>query len=83
VVSLAKDESVADLPDAQAFFAPVNTALAASASRDLLGLMLLDAEPARRGLLVQRTEADITYGAFPPDFDLRVQRLFAPASAPR
>lgn len=52
-------------------------------SSDLLGLMLLDAEPARRGLLVQRTESGITYWTFPPDFDLRVRQLFAPASAPR
>lgn len=48
-------------------------------SSDLLGLLLLNAEPQRRGLDGQRTDAGARYWSFPPDFDLRVQRLFAPA----
>jgi len=47
-------------------------------SSDLLGLMLLNAEPQRRGLDGQRTDAGARYWVFPPDFDSRVQRLFAP-----
>lgn len=48
-------------------------------SSDLLGLMLLDAEPQRRGLDAQSTDSGTRYWVFPPDFEQRVQRLFAPA----
>lgn len=49
-------------------------------SSDLLGLMLLNAEPQRRGLVGQRTGSGILYWSFPPDFDARVRQLFAPAA---
>lgn len=48
-------------------------------SSDLLGLLLLNAEPQRRGLSAQSTDGGARYWIFPPDFDQRVQRLFAPA----
>jgi len=46
-------------------------------SSDLLGLMLLNADPQRRGLAAQSTDVGVRYWIFPPDFDQRVQRLFA------
>ncbi len=53
-------------------------------SSDLLGLMLLNAEPQRRGLALQSTDGGVKYWVFPPDFDRRVQQLFVPAAgAPR
>ncbi len=51
-------------------------------SSDLLGLLLLNADPQRRGLSAQRTDAGARYWTFPPDFDVRVKQLFAP-DAPR
>ncbi|HMO47285.1 MAG TPA: alpha/beta hydrolase [Rubrivivax sp.] len=51
-------------------------------SSDLLGLMLLNAPPERRGLAAQDA-AGVRYWSFPPDFDQRVRELFAPAAAPR
>ena len=48
-------------------------------SGDLLGLLLLNAEPPRRGLAAQSTEGGARYWTFPPDFQDRVVRLFAPA----
>ncbi len=50
-------------------------------SSDLLGLMLLNAEPQRRGLAAQSTAAGVQYWTFPPDFDIRVRQLFAPATS--
>lgn len=50
-------------------------------SSDLLGLMLLNAEPQRRGLAAQDTDGGARYWTFPPDFDVRVRRLFAPDAA--
>jgi len=47
-------------------------------SSDLLGLMLLNAEPQRRGLAAQSTDGGVRYWSFPPDFDVRVKQLFAP-----
>jgi len=47
-------------------------------SSDLLGLMLLNAEPQRRGLAAQATDGGVRYWSFPPDFDLRVKQLFLP-----
>ena len=47
-------------------------------SGDLLGLMLLNAEPPRRGLEAQTTGRGTRYWTFPPDFASRVVRLFAP-----
>ncbi len=47
-------------------------------SGDLLGL-LLNAEPPRRGLAAQSTDAGARYWTFPPDFKDRVVRLFTPA----
>jgi esterase/lipase superfamily enzyme len=49
-------------------------------SGDLLGLLLLSAEPQRRGLEPQEGPQGTRYWAFPPDFKDRVQRLFTPAS---
>ena len=49
-------------------------------SSDLLGLMLLTAEPQRRGPVVQRTDGGVRYWSFPPDFDARVRKLFTPAA---
>jgi len=53
-------------------------------SSDLLGLLLLNAEPQRRGLTPETSVRGSRYWAFPPDFDDRVVKLFAPAleSAP-
>ncbi|WP_273600754.1 alpha/beta hydrolase [Roseateles albus] len=48
-------------------------------SSDLLGLLLLNAEPQRRGLEVQHADRGARYWTFPPDFDLRVKQLFKPA----
>lgn len=52
-------------------------------SSDLLGLMLLNAEPQRRGLAPQSTDGGVRYWSFPPDFDQRVKQLFAPATPPK
>ncbi len=52
-------------------------------SSDLLGLLLLNAEPQRRGLAAQSTDGGTRYWSFPPDFDVRVRQLFAPAAAPK
>lgn len=52
-------------------------------SGDLLGLLLLDAAPASRGLAPQSTSGGTRYWTFPPDFDVRVRQLFAPAAATR
>jgi esterase/lipase superfamily enzyme len=46
-------------------------------SGDLLGLLLLRAEPQRRGLVAQTTARGARYWTFPADFDQRVARLFA------
>jgi len=51
-------------------------------SGDLLGLLLLNAEPPRRGLSAQSTDAGARYWTFPPDFKERVVRLFTPAPPP-
>lgn len=51
-------------------------------SSDLLGLLLLNADPQRRGLAAQNTDGGARYWTFPPDFDLRVRQLFAPSAAP-
>lgn len=48
-------------------------------SGDLLGLLLLRAEPQRRGLVAQTTPRGARYWTFPADFDRRVSRLFADA----
>jgi esterase/lipase superfamily enzyme len=48
-------------------------------SGDLLGLLLLRAEPQRRGLEAQATPRGARYWTFPADFDRRVARLFADA----
>jgi esterase/lipase superfamily enzyme len=48
-------------------------------SGDLLGLLLLSAEPQRRGLEPQEGPQGTRYWTFPPDFTGRVQRLFTPA----
>jgi hypothetical protein len=46
-------------------------------SSDLLGLLLLNAEPQRRGLTAQgRAPGGRATGRFPPDFDDRVMKLF-------
>ena len=47
-------------------------------SSDLLGLLLLNAAPPRRGLDAQSTPGGARYWTFPPDFDMRVRQLFAP-----
>jgi esterase/lipase superfamily enzyme len=46
-------------------------------SGDLLGLLLLRAEPQRRGLEARTTPRGARYWTFPADFDRRVTRLFA------
>ena len=48
-------------------------------SGDLLGLLLLNADPQRRGLDAQTADQGARYWRFPPDFGDRVVRLFAPA----
>jgi len=48
-------------------------------SGDLLGLLLLNADPQRRGLDAQTADHGARYWRFPPDFGDRVARLFAPA----
>lgn len=48
-------------------------------SSDLLGLMLLNAEPPRRGLTAQSARDGTRYWTFPPDFKERVATLFATA----
>ncbi|MGB2816395.1 MAG: hypothetical protein WBC37_04170, partial [Burkholderiaceae bacterium] len=50
-------------------------------SGDLLGLLLLNAEPQSRGLEPQESPHGTRYWTFPPDFKDRVQRLFTPAAA--
>jgi esterase/lipase superfamily enzyme len=50
-------------------------------SGDLLGLLLLNAEPQRRGLEPQVGPLGARYWTFPPDFKDRVQRLFIPTPA--
>ena len=50
-------------------------------SSDLLGLLLLNADPQRRGLDAQSAARGARYWTFPPDFNDRVQRLFAPSNA--
>lgn len=50
-------------------------------SSDLLGLLLLNADPPRRGLAAQNTPGGARYWTFPPDFDQRVKQLFAPGAA--
>ena len=50
-------------------------------SGDLLGLLLLNADPPRRGLDAQVGAGGSRYWTFPPDFDDRVVRLFVPAAA--
>lgn len=52
-------------------------------SSDLLGLVLLNADPQRRGLEVQSLPGGTRFWTFPPDFDLRVKELFAPVATPR
>lgn len=47
-------------------------------SSDLLGLLLLNAGPQRRGLAAQDTPGGARYWTFPPDFDVRVRQLFTP-----
>jgi len=47
-------------------------------SGDLLGLLLLNADPQRRGLEAQTAERGTRYWTFPPDFGDRVVRLFTP-----
>jgi len=47
-------------------------------SSDLLGLLLLNAEPQRRGLTAETSVRGSRYWAFPPDFDDRVKKLFSP-----
>jgi esterase/lipase superfamily enzyme len=48
-------------------------------SGDLLGLLLLRADPQRRGLEPRTTPRGTRYWVFPADFDRRVARLFAEA----
>jgi esterase/lipase superfamily enzyme len=48
-------------------------------SGDLLGLLLLRAEPQRRGLVAQTSPRGARYWTFPADFDQRVARLFSEA----
>lgn len=47
-------------------------------SSDLLGLLLLNAEPRQRGLDGQTASGGARYWTFPPDFHDRVVRLFRP-----
>ena len=53
-------------------------------SSDLLGLLLLNADPQRRGLVAQTGAFGSRYWVFPPDFYDRVVNLFSPTpvSAP-
>lgn len=51
-------------------------------SSDLLGLVLLNADPQRRGLQAQSLPGGTRYWTFPPDFDVRVKELFAPVVTP-
>jgi esterase/lipase superfamily enzyme len=52
-------------------------------SSDLLGLVLLDVEPRRRGLDEQQGPGgQFRYWTFPPDFYERIARLFGPPAAP-
>jgi len=44
-------------------------------------LLLLNADPQRRGLEPQQGPQGTRYWTFPPDFKDRVQRLFTPSSA--
>lgn len=54
-----------------------------SVSADLLGLLLLNAAPPRRGLDEEASPRGLRYWRFPPDYAERVKRLFvAPAPAP-
>jgi esterase/lipase superfamily enzyme len=53
-----------------------------SVSADLLGLLLLNATPPRRGLDEDRAAQGIRYWRFPPDYAERVRKLFI-APAPR
>lgn len=46
-------------------------------SGDLLGLLLLRADPQRRGLVARTSPRGARYWTFPSDFDQRVARLFA------
>ena len=48
-------------------------------SGDLLGLLLLNADPQRRGLDAQEGLGGARYWTFPQDFDQRTVRLFSPA----
>jgi esterase/lipase superfamily enzyme len=48
-------------------------------SGDLLGLLLLNADPPRRGLDEREAISGSRYWTFPPDFNNRVVRLFVPA----
>jgi hypothetical protein len=52
-----------------------------SVSADLLGLLLLNAAPPRRGLDEEANQRGVRYWRFPPDYAERVKRLFA-APAP-
>lgn len=52
-------------------------------SSDLLGLLLLNAEPQQRGLDGQSASNGARYWTFPPDFDARVRRLFVPTKPGR
>ena len=51
-------------------------------SGDLLGLLLLNADPQRRGLDPQEGVRGARYWTFPQDFDERTVRLFAPTGQP-
>jgi len=52
-------------------------------SNDLLGLLLLNAEPQRRGLSEQSGPGGARYWTFPPDYRDRVLQLFKPAPTSR
>ncbi len=53
-------------------------------SSDLLGLLLLNVEPRRRGLDEQALSGgQFRYWTFPPDFYERITRLFGPSATPR
>lgn len=54
-------------------------------SSDVLALLLFDAAPERRGLVARTATGGTRVWGFPPDFDQRIARLFAPlggAAAP-
>ena len=55
------------------------TVLIDKVSGDLLGLLLLNADPQRRGLDAQEGLGGARYWTFPQDFDQRTVRLFSPA----